>query len=107
VQLFLQWETHTFYIFREYVCSLRYPACNAHAPYCHLWPARPYNIFLIASDTAPLKKKSVIEHKICVILSTTFVGIFLGLRRNDRDILKNVTGLHVKYPLFLFDFHDT
>ena len=27
------------------VCSLRYPACNAHAPYCHLWPAPHYNIF--------------------------------------------------------------
>jgi hypothetical protein len=21
------------------MCSLSYPACNAHAPYCHLWPA--------------------------------------------------------------------
>jgi vacuolar-type H+-ATPase subunit I/STV1 len=29
----------------EYVCSLRYPACNAHAPHCHLWPAPQYNIF--------------------------------------------------------------
>jgi hypothetical protein len=28
------------------VCSLRYPACNAHAPYCNLWPAPLYNIFL-------------------------------------------------------------
>ena len=26
------------------VCSLRYPACNAHAPHCHLWPAPLYNI---------------------------------------------------------------
>jgi len=32
-------------IFWVWVCSLRYPACNAHAPYCHLWPARFYNIF--------------------------------------------------------------
>jgi hypothetical protein len=22
-----------------------YPACNAHAPYCHLWPVWFYNIF--------------------------------------------------------------
>ena len=27
------------------VCSLRYPACNAHAPYCYLCPAPLYNIF--------------------------------------------------------------
>ena len=25
--------------------SLRYSVCNAHAPYCHLWPARLHNIF--------------------------------------------------------------
>jgi len=26
------------------ISSVRYPACNAHAPYCHLWPPRLYNI---------------------------------------------------------------
>jgi len=26
-----------YYIFWVCVCSLRYPACYAHAPYCHLW----------------------------------------------------------------------
>ena len=25
--------------------SLGYPACNAHAPYCHVWPATLYDIF--------------------------------------------------------------
>jgi hypothetical protein len=35
------------------ICSLRYPACNAHAPYCHLWPAPLYNIFphYLTNDT--------------------------------------------------------
>jgi hypothetical protein len=27
------------------VCNLSYPACNAHAPYCHLWRALLYSIF--------------------------------------------------------------
>jgi len=27
------------------VCSLSYPVCIAHAPYCHLWPARLCSIF--------------------------------------------------------------
>jgi hypothetical protein len=27
------------------ICSRRYPACNAHAPYCHLWPIWLYHIF--------------------------------------------------------------
>ena len=27
------------------VSNLRYPACNAHAPHCHLWPDPLYHIF--------------------------------------------------------------
>jgi hypothetical protein len=27
------------------ICSLRYPACKTHAPYCHLGPARLNHIF--------------------------------------------------------------
>ena len=27
------------------MCSLRYSACNVHAPYCHQWPAPLYSIF--------------------------------------------------------------
>jgi len=37
-------ENQKYYIFRACVCSLRYPVCNAHAPYCHLWPVRLYSI---------------------------------------------------------------
>jgi len=38
-------ENKKYYIFRECVFSLRYPACNAHEPYCHLWPVQLYNNF--------------------------------------------------------------
>jgi len=31
-------------IFWMCVCRLRHPTCHAHAPYCHPWPARLYNI---------------------------------------------------------------
>ena len=27
------------------VCRLKYAACNAYTPYCHLWPDRLYKIF--------------------------------------------------------------
>ena len=53
----LQWKSNKYYIW-VCVCSLSYPACNAHAPYCHLWPAPLYNIsphYLI--DGTKLKKK--------------------------------------------------
>jgi len=34
------------------ICRLRYPTCNAHAPYCHLCYAPLYNIFPHISWTA-------------------------------------------------------
>jgi len=37
-----QWVFHSLSVC---ICSLRYPACNAHAPYCHLWLALLYIIF--------------------------------------------------------------
>jgi hypothetical protein len=43
-QSLLPWKSNKYYIFWVRICSLRYPACNAHAPYYHLWPVRPYNI---------------------------------------------------------------
>jgi len=42
----LQWKSNKYYIFWVCVCRLWYPACNKHAPYCPLWPARLYNNFL-------------------------------------------------------------
>jgi len=38
VQSFLQWKGNKYYIFCVCVCSLWYSVCNAHAPYCCLWP---------------------------------------------------------------------
>jgi len=37
-------ENDNYYVFWMCVCSLRYPACNAHGPYVNLWPARLYII---------------------------------------------------------------
>jgi hypothetical protein len=46
-----------------YVSCFRYPACNAHAPYCHLWPARLYKIFqhYLSNVTIFEKKKNDYE----------------------------------------------
>ena len=73
LQQFLQWKSNKYYIFWVCVCSLRYPACNAHAPYFHLWPDPLYNIlphFLI-NGTFFFK---VIECKMYVLIfSINFV----------------------------------
>jgi len=66
------------------VCSLRYPACNAHAPYCHLWPARLYSIFphYLINGTI-FGGGGVTEYKTCVlILSTNFVWNISHSKKN-------------------------
>jgi hypothetical protein len=50
-----------------YIYSLRYPACNAHAPYCLLWPAPLYNIFphYLISAAIFEKKKGYRTQNVC------------------------------------------
>ena len=68
----------------ECVCSLRYPACNAHAPYCYMRPLWLYNFFPHYLITGTfLKKKKAIEHKICVLIfSTTFIWNISHSKKN-------------------------
>jgi len=59
MQPFLQWESNNYYeyILRVRVCGLMYLVCNAHAPYCHLWPVRLQNIFPRYLINGTIKKK--------------------------------------------------
>ena len=45
MQPLLLWKSKEYYTTCVWICSLRWPACSAHAPYFHLWPAPLYNIF--------------------------------------------------------------
>ena len=75
-------KSNKYYIFWGCVCSLRYPACKVHAPYCHLWPAALYNIFHFLINGLILEKK-VTEHKTCVSsFSTTFVWNISHSKKN-------------------------
>ena len=67
------WKSNMYYIFWVCVCSLRYPAFNAHAPYCHPWPARPYSIFLHYLINGTIKKNLFNIKCFVFIFSTTFV----------------------------------
>ena len=46
-------------------CSLRYPACNAHAPYCLPWPASDLQYFFSHCLINCTILEKVIEHKMC------------------------------------------
>jgi len=68
------------YIFLVCICSLRYPAYNAHAPCSNLWPDRLYVIFqhYLINGTifgTPPPQKKVIEHKIILLISMYFVTV--------------------------------
>jgi len=90
------------------ICSLRYPACNAHAPHCLLWPAPLYNIFPHFLINGMIFEKKLLDTK-CVFLFSlqALFETFHFLRRNEWDMIKMYIGLHIKYPLFLSDFNET
>jgi len=54
---------------RVCVCSLKYPAWNAHAPYCHLLPLRLYCIFHIISPTARYFENKLLNIKCVFVFS--------------------------------------
>jgi len=88
VQPLLYWRSNKYYIFWMCVCSLGYPAFNAHAPY---YIVRLYNVFAhcLLQDAIFGGKKFDIN--VLGIFSTNILWTFLILRRTLRDVIKNVS----------------
>ena len=97
-----QWVLHNLSVC---ICNLRYPACNAHAPYYHLWSAPLYSIFPRHLINRMIIEKKILNTK-CVfwfslqILSETF----LILIRNERNMITNVHSSSRKVPVILVRF---
>ena len=91
------------------VCSLSYRACNAHAPYCHLWPAPLYNVFPHYLTNGTILEKNKLLNIKCVFwfFLQLLSEIFLILRRTLRDVIKIYVGLHVKHRLLLSYCNET
>jgi hypothetical protein len=107
VQPFLRWKIKEYYIFWVCVCRLRYPACNAHASYCHVWPALLCNIFprYPINDTVLGK---VVEYKMRILIfATTYAWNIFHSQKNSARYDHKYTVVHVKCPLFLSGFNDT
>jgi len=107
VQTLLQGRNNKHYVLWVCVCvcSLRYPTCNVHAPYYHLWPAPLCNIFSHYLINGTVFEKKFPGNKMCVlIVSTTFCDPHFILRINYRRIIKNVPGSPYKVPFILVRF---
>jgi hypothetical protein len=94
--------------YSECGCSLWYTACDAHPPYCCLWPAPLYNIFQhCLIKCMILEGKNVIGHKMRVLISSTnFVRNISHSKKIWAYIRSKIyTGLNVKCHLFLSDFN--
>jgi hypothetical protein len=78
VQPLLQWKSNMFYIIWVCICSLSYPACNAHAQYYYLWPAWLYNIFphYLINGTISNKTLSHIKAVVWFCLQLSSQNIF-------------------------------
>jgi len=102
MQPMLQWKSNEYYTICVYICSVRYPACHEHAPYCHLWPAPLYNIFphyLIKCKI--FDKEKVIEHKMCVSRFSATFGLnnFHSKKNTARYYHKCTAGIEMINPL--------
>ena len=103
MQPLLQWKSNAYYIYWECVFSLRYSAWNAHAPYCHLWPARLCHIFQRYLINGKFFQKTVIEPKMCVLIfSTTFVWNIFHSKKNWVRYDQNVCWFSCDVPLIEF-----
>jgi hypothetical protein len=90
------------------ICSFSSPACNAHAPYFHLWPSPLYHIFPHYLINGTSFEKKLLNTKCVFWFSIQLLSeTFLILRRNERDMIKKCNVFHVKYRLFLSDFNET
>jgi hypothetical protein len=82
-----QWVLHNLSVC---ICSLRFPACNARAPYCHLWPAPLYNIFPHYLINLTIFEKKLPNVKLCFEFLYNLFWNFFILRKIERDMIKNV-----------------
>ena len=87
------------------VCSLRYPACNAHAPYYNLWRARLYNTLpYFVINGMIFEKKKLLNMKCVSSFSTDLSETFFILRVIERDVIENVCWSAYRMPFVLVLF---
>ena len=90
--------------------GLNYPACNAHASYCHVWPVQLYSIFWHCLIKGTTFGKKVFEHEMCVLIfSVTSVWKISHSKKNwvryDKCILTFMLSTHHSCQILMkFEF---
>jgi hypothetical protein len=86
------------------VCNLSYPACKAHAPYCHLWLIQLYNIFPLFLIKGTIFERKLLNKKCVFIYSITLSEKFFILRRTELNMIINMYRSLCKIPVILVRF---
>jgi hypothetical protein len=105
VQPLLQWRSNKYYISRVCVCSLRYPACNAHAPFCNMWPVWLYNSLPHYLINGTHFEKVLLKTE-CVFWFCPSVSsdTFLFPRRSEWNIIEHVHWSSCRVSVILVRF---
>ena len=87
------------------ICGLRYPACLAHEPYCHVvCPALQY-FSTLSHKRHDFRKKKLLNIKSVFRGSPQLLyEIFFILRRIQRDMIENVYWFSCKVPFIFVRF---
>ena len=102
MQPLFQWKSNRYCILWVCVCSLSYPACNAHAPHCHLWPVWLTIYFQIISPT--IFEETYWTQKGVSFPLQFMSETFAHFKKNCVRYKQKCIGLNVKYQLFLSNY---
>jgi hypothetical protein len=84
------------------VCRLWFPSCNAHAPYCRMWPACLHRIFPHYLINGMIFQIQITNVKCEFWFSSKLLSeTTLILRRTEQDVIKCIYWPSCKVPVIL------
>jgi len=79
--------------------------CACSELYCHVWPARLYNIIPHYLIKCTVSEKKVIERKMCVVIFSTTLSENIAYSKKNRAIYDQKTiWVFIKIPVIFVTF---